>query len=87
MTENNSAIHIKNCPFYGFCYIKTTGTFIDSQGNQCALVTDSYSPCKMEVEGREVCWNDCEFSNKENRRHVEAILGGAFDSWLIRRIR
>src|SRR3989344_8361901 len=37
------------CPFYGFNGMY--GGFIETSGNQCGLVTESHSPCYMEIEG------------------------------------
>ena len=51
------------CPFYGFTHLKNI--FADSYGNQCALVKNSYSPCKMEMDNQEVCWNKCKFDRKK----------------------
>ncbi len=55
-----------NCPFYGRHLFNTSliqrgtpFTLMDSRGNQCALVTGTYSPCYLELEGREVNWQDC----------------------------
>lgn len=47
----------RNCPFYG-CH-DAMGLLIDSGGNQCALISESYSPCKMELEGLPVNWKTC----------------------------
>jgi len=35
-------------------------TLIEQGGNQCAIVVDAYSPCKLEIEGRAVDWRMCE---------------------------
>ncbi len=46
------------CPFYGF----TTGmmnSFMDTEGNQCALVTSSFSSCRMERGGDVPNWDSC----------------------------
>ena len=37
------------CPFYG--YAARMGIFMSTEGNQCALVTESHAPCRMEVDG------------------------------------
>lgn len=54
-----------NCPFYGrFLYRAPGGAstpFLlwDQQGNQCAIVTESYAPCRMETSGEPVEWREC----------------------------
>jgi hypothetical protein len=56
-----------NCPFYGRALYQTrfaaTGpqpfVLIDSRGNQCAVVTDSHSPCRMEIHGEVPDWKTC----------------------------
>jgi hypothetical protein len=32
---------------------------IASHGNQCAIVTDAYAPCKMETDRRPIEWSQC----------------------------
>ena len=60
------------CPFYGFHFCPPAGTINDQQGNQCALVTDVYSPCKLEVRGRSPDFRDCPFNNDRHRESLEA---------------
>jgi hypothetical protein len=55
---------MKNCPFYGRAIypqvmLPLRFLLIDSQGNQCALVTDAHSPCRMEIDGLPVEWREC----------------------------
>jgi hypothetical protein len=40
-----------NCPFYGRHPFRTG--LMDSGGNQCAIIADSYAPCVMEVSLKE----------------------------------
>jgi len=39
------------CPFYGRHAVELTRVLIDSHGNECALITAAYSPCRMETAG------------------------------------
>lgn len=60
-----------NCPFYGRhlapnvslpaigSMIATPFTLIGQHGNQCAIVTGSYTPCAMEIDGLIPDWRDC----------------------------
>jgi hypothetical protein len=55
-----------NCPFYGYAMFRLgsmAGAFpfvlIPSHGNQCALVTDSHSPCILQTNGDPVEWSVC----------------------------
>ena len=41
------------CPFYGVAAFPTQKLLLDSQGNQCALLTDITAPCSMELRGKE----------------------------------
>jgi len=45
------------CPFYGFNGM--FGVMMDSEGNQCALINDSYSPCQMEIQDQRPDWTRC----------------------------
>ena len=63
------------CPFYGFDAVAGVRVFVDSEGNQCPFVTKSYSPCAMEVDGKDPCWDDCSFYNTEgNVPIIETLL-------------
>ena len=46
-----------HCRFYG--HDGQFGALIASHGNQCALVRESYSPCRMEIERRPVDETTC----------------------------
>ena len=50
-----------NCPFYGFYMQSAMGVMLDQSGNQCALITDSYSPCRMEVSRQNPDWKSCSY--------------------------
>lgn len=60
------------CPFYGFSGM--FGTMIDQHGNQCALITGSYNPCQMEIQGQEPNWYKCPFNTEENRKKSEELI-------------
>lgn len=56
-----------NCPFYG-CAMFATGMGIagpkpfllfKTDGNQCALITNSHSPCRMEMNDETPDWKTC----------------------------
>jgi len=65
---------MNNCPFYGRHLVATPaaphdGTptrilLIDSQGNQCAIVTEAYAPCLFDF-GRDplIDWKLCPRAN------------------------
>lgn len=55
-----------NCPFYGRHLVwwgevlsLPAMTLLDSQGNQCAIVFGSLSPCYLELENKPVDWREC----------------------------
>ena len=51
-----------NCPFYGRHTVLRGAAFpilIAQQGNQCAVITTAYSPCRMEIDGQEPDWRTC----------------------------
>lgn len=79
MTNEIQIYETKNqrtkCPFYGFAY--AMGVLMDSKGNQCALITSSYSPCRMEISGQEICWSDCGFNKEKHTSTIENILDSA----------
>ena len=61
------------CPFYGF--YEADGSMVDSGGNQCALIADRHSPCKMEGEGTEVNWSECPYFNAPgNRKDLSKMM-------------
>jgi hypothetical protein len=51
----------RQCPFYGMHAIPSAAALMGSGGNQCALITDSYAPCRLEIDGRLPILEDCEF--------------------------
>jgi len=59
----------KPCAFYGFSLRGKLMT--DSKGNQCALKTESYDPCQIEIAGNEVRWSGCPFNTEENKKRIE----------------
>ena len=59
------------CPFYGFHF--AMGLFMDSQGNQCAMMNDSYSPCRMEIAAKTPAWEQCPLNNRGRRAIVQAM--------------
>lgn len=60
------------CPFYGFSHCG--GIFMDQDGNQCALITEAYSPCQMEIIAQTPNWNECLFNSEENKTVIEKIM-------------
>jgi hypothetical protein len=39
------------CPFYGKSAHEFLRILVPSGGNQCALITNRYAPCKLEIAG------------------------------------
>jgi hypothetical protein len=33
--------------------------FVEQGGNQCAMIHDAHSPCRMEIEHKPVEWSAC----------------------------
>ncbi len=56
------------CPFYGFG-MPLGRVMMDTEGNQCALVRGSHSPCAMEMNGQTPDWNKC--SSEDNEALIE----------------
>lgn len=53
------------CPFYGFHFAGLGApAMLDQDGNQCSLITDSYSPCQYVYERDNPHW-PCKFFSKE----------------------
>lgn len=65
------------CPFYGFHYSGFQKVFMDSEGNQCAIIMQAYAPCKMEFRGQTPDWDKCPFNNWRNREILESIKDSA----------
>ena len=72
----NSKVERKACPFYGFAVMRKT--MVDQKGNRCALITDSYTPCKMEISGQETDWDKCDYNP-----NLLAIFGGALGKVMV----
>lgn len=62
---------IHGCPFYGKCAFVTHRAIVDSYGNQCALITERYAPCRMETAGGTPSLAACELNNTGRHREVE----------------
>ena len=62
------------CPFYGFYLAIESGLLLDEKGDRCALVTDSYSPCKMQINNETPDWAGCGFNHVENKGILEKII-------------
>jgi len=65
MEPETATITRTGCLFYGFHYLG--GMLMDSEGNQCALITSSYSPCRMERRKQKTDWKLCEFNPASNK--------------------
>jgi len=73
MTETSLRVfqERKCCPFYGFSAVEEMKVFMDTKGNQCALVSGSFSPCKMEVDGETPDWYSCSLNTPEIRGDID----------------
>ena len=47
------------------------GYNVNSKGNQCALKTQSYSPCIMEIDDQEIDWSKCVYNSDKDFEKVE----------------
>ena len=47
---------------------------IDQHGNQCPLITGSYSPCQMEKGGQIPNWEECPFNNEKTRGAIAKVM-------------
>ena len=50
-----------SCPFYGKHSFALMRVLVNSRGNQCALVTDAFAPCYLEIEGRAPDLEKCKY--------------------------
>lgn len=66
--------HTRRCPFYGMHAIRGARMLMGSGGNQCAVIANAYAPCRMERDGKEPIFEDCEL---EGSGAAEAISGFA----------
>lgn len=55
-----------NCPFYGRAMYQTRlflpprpFLLLDTKGNQCGIILNSHSPCRMEIAGETPDWREC----------------------------
>ena len=62
------------CPFYGF-YMSSSliGLLMDQEGNHCALITDSYSPCQMDPSGKRTNWEECTFNSEKYKELLDRL--------------
>jgi hypothetical protein len=52
--------HAEQCPFYGYHAVVAARMLLPQYGNQCALITSSYAPCRLEARGLLPILEDCE---------------------------
>jgi hypothetical protein len=82
-----------SCEFYGYHAIPAMRVLARSGGNQCALVTSAFAPCKMELAGRAPDWPLCPYNPsapipRSCRREVEraefneGVHGGSHAVWV-----
>jgi hypothetical protein len=52
---------LMSCPFYGNSHfaLAAHGVLMTQHGNECALITGAFSPCRMEVGGVAPHWPSC----------------------------
>jgi len=62
------------CPFYGFFHARSTDVLIDQQGNQCALIVTSYSPCQMEFRKQTPDWDKCSLNAEKDKEIIEEMM-------------
>jgi len=49
-----------SCHFYGKSHVALmAGRFMGQGGNECALISDRFAPCQMEINGQEPRWMQC----------------------------
>ena len=67
------------CPFYGKHAVPLIQVLVEQGGNECALITASYSPCRVEMAGGAPDLENCElngsraaldFAGYETRRRL-----------------
>ena len=68
------------CPFYGMTRIRLGNALIDQNGNACALITSSFSPCVMEMAHQKPDFNSCEFSQGD---HSRAVISRILDTYRV----
>ena len=50
------------CPYYGRHAVVDFKMLVSQGGNQCGLIFESYSPCRMEIRGEQPDFAACEFN-------------------------
>ena len=60
------------CPHYGFNGM-IPKMYISSGGNQCGLITNSHSPCQMEMNKQTPYWNKCLLKKQTTKERLEEI--------------
>jgi hypothetical protein len=76
------------CKFYGCAGVKLIRTLVASGGNQCALITQGFAPCRMEADGKPPVLEDCELNGTRQalefsgfeQRELAAVLSRR-DEW------
>jgi len=63
-----------SCPFYGKCAIPMLQRVVSQNGNQCALIMESFSPCRMEVHGGKTPdWDRCSLNTGKMRERAQEV--------------
>lgn len=61
------------CPFYGFHTSLTHAAILDQDGNQCGFITQTYTPCPMEIHGKIPDWNQYDLNVLQKEKAEKAI--------------
>jgi hypothetical protein len=63
-----------SCKFYGASGHPEFEKLLGSGGNQCALIVESFSPCRMEIAGQEVDFSRCELNGSQRAIQFENFV-------------
>ena len=68
------------CPFYGMHAVPEMRLLVSQNGNQCALILDAYSPCRMEMRKETPDLSRCELKSTELARMCGQYKSHSFKS-------
>lgn len=57
-------VNESDCPFFGYHAIIPMRVLASTGGNQCALITEAFAPCRMVLAGRNPTWADCPLQDR-----------------------
>lgn len=74
-----------SCPYYGKSSPPGNFGIVPTGGNQCALITEAHSPCRMEIKGDAPDFEHCELKGSARQADVDGKVAAALQQEFLSR--